>query len=145
MSRAHVLMGIWTPRCCCWKASATILASPSWIYWANQTHFSVDCEPTKSTAGEREFGSRTTGWMDGREAPAPGRAGKWPNTTPKSQSSQPCQQQSQSHLQGVLGRGKSSLVAPWLQRASRLILAGWAWPRSPLPTSAALGQCWGLD
>lgn len=84
MSWAHILMGIWTPHCCCWKASATILASPPCSYWANQTQFrpALDSCPTKAAAGEREmeFPSRTTGWLNGREAPAPGSVGQLPNT-----------------------------------------------------------------
>lgn len=128
MSWAHILMGIWTPRCCCWKASATILASPSCSYWANQTQFSpaLDYCPTKAAAGEREmeFLSRTTGWLNGKRRPRSRQHG----ATAKHHLA-PTPRWRQSQLQGVLGRVKSSLATTSLQRASRHILAGWAWQK----------------
>lgn len=82
MSWAHILMGIWTPRCCCWKASATILASPSCSYWVNQTQFSLalDCCLTKATAGEREMGvsEQDHGMAGWKRSPAPGGTGQLP-------------------------------------------------------------------
>jgi len=41
----------------------------------------LDCSPTKAAAGEREmeFLNRTTGWLNGIEAPTPGSMGQLPN------------------------------------------------------------------
>lgn len=105
----------------------------------------MDCEPTKSTAAEREFGEQHHGVAEWERSPCSRQCREMAKHHPKkSQSSQSCHQQSQGHLRGVLGRGKSRLVALCLQKASKLILAGWGWPRcSSGSPSAALGQCWG--